>query len=197
MRKMFVFALLALLTSSIQAQSLPIRYGVVGGLNVSTLSSELFTSRVGFHLGGKAEVELSNNLFFEPAAMLSLKGGKVSFLGLAAATTNLYYLDIPLHVGYRYDLTDDVTLLAAAGPYFGVGLFGKTKGEGTSESSRSAFGDEGAKRFDFGVGLRGGVEFKSQYQLYVGYGWGLLNMYGETGLSAKNRNLSITLAYLL
>ena len=71
-------------------------------------------------------------------------------------------------------------------PYFGVGLFGKTDGE-------DMFGDEGFKRFDFGLGLRAGLEFNNKIPVSIGYDFGVLDVFDE--VSAKTRNLTISIGY--
>lgn len=59
--------------------------------------------------------------------------------------------------------------------------------------SASAFGDNALKRFDFGLGLKAGIEFCQKYQLSIGYDWGLTDNI-ENG-SNKNRNLMLSLGY--
>ena len=38
-----------------------------------------------------------------------------------------YYLNIPIHIGYKFPVGRNVSLFINAGPYFNIGLFGKAK----------------------------------------------------------------------
>ena len=86
-----------------------------------------------------------------------------------------------------------------------VGLFGKAKlkvdGDiadiaelGGNSMSEDIFGDDGLKRFDFGLGLKAGVEFRKKYQVAISYDFGLVEVIKEVGM--KNRNLMISLGYM-
>jgi hypothetical protein len=55
------------------------------------------------------------------------------------------------------------------------------------------FGDEGFKRFDFGLGLRAGLEFNNKIPVSTGYDFGVLDVFDE--VSAKTRNLTISVGY--
>ena len=83
------------------------------------------------------------------------------------------------------------------GPYFGVGLFGEDKvTEGDVKSKPDSFSSDGLKRFDFGVGLRGGITMFDHYQIYVGYDWGLINVAQIDGSKLNNRNFYVGAAYM-
>lgn len=40
-------------------------------------------------------------------------------------SANLHYLNIPIHIGYMMPVSKKISLFMNAGPYWGVGLFGK------------------------------------------------------------------------
>lgn len=104
--------------------------------------------------------------------------------------------------------------LASVGPYLAVGLFGKAKlsignaigdwadiegmesvgGLEGKSVSEDIFGDDGFKRFDFGLGLKAGVEFNKKYQVALSYDFGLIDVQKDLGM--KNRNLMISLGYM-
>ena len=60
------------------------------------------------------------------------------------------------------------------------------------DNSTNVFGDDAMKRFDFGLGLKAGVEFSQKYQISIGYDWGLVENIKDSG--NKNRNLMISLS---
>lgn len=143
--------------------------------------------------------------YMDFAALLTLKGAKIDGGALASMTFNPYYLEVPVRVGYKYAVNDDFALFGSAGPYVAVGLFGKMKAkvdgsiadiaglDGNSESA-DIFGDDGMKRFDFGLGLKAGVEFSKKYQVAISYDFGLVEVAKDLGM--KNRNLMISLGYM-
>ena len=113
-------------------------------------------------------------------------------------TVRPYYLEIPLHFGYRYEIGEgNMKIFGSFGPYFAIGLFGKAESDDGMESFESdVFGSDGMKRFDFGLGLRGGVELFDHYQVFLGYDWGLVDASNVTGIKIHNRNFYIGAAYL-
>ena len=172
-------AILAIGLGSINAQD-NLRWGVTAGMNVSSLNVTGLDSRVGFHAGVKVEA----------GSMASFK-------------INPYYLEIPVHIGYKYAVNDNFSLFANAGPYIAIGLFGKAKitadgslvdGGSKVSESENVFGDDGFKRFDLGLGLKAGIEISKKYQFSIGYDFGFIE--AEELMGCKNRNLMISLGLM-
>ncbi|WP_195655836.1 porin family protein [Bacteroides sp. 1001136B_160425_E2] len=208
MKKVLLFfALVAISVVSINAQD-NLKWGVMAGMNVSKYTITGFDSRIGFHAGVKAELGLSqeaSGAYMDFAALLTLKGAKIDAGSLASFKMNPYYLEVPVHVGYKYAVNDDFALFGSVGPYIAVGLFGKAKAKvdgniadlgefGGNSASENIFGDDGLKRFDFGLGLKAGVEFSKKYQVAISYDFGLVEVAKDLGM--KNRNLMISLGYM-
>ncbi|WP_455973018.1 porin family protein [Bacteroides congonensis] len=208
MKKILLFfALVAMSVVSINAQD-NLKWGVMAGMNVSKYTITGFDSRIGFHAGIKAELGLSqeaSGAYMDFAALLTLKGAKIDAGSLASFKMNPYYLEVPIHIGYKYAVNDDFALFGSAGPYIAVGLFGKAKAKvdgdlvdlgefGGNSASEDIFGDDGFKRFDFGLGLKAGVEFSKKYQVAISYDFGLVEVAKDLGM--KNRNLMISLGYM-
>lgn len=208
MKKVLLFfALVAISVVSINAQD-NLKWGVMAGMNVSKYTITGFDSRIGFHAGVKAELGLSqeaSGAYMDFAALLTLKGAKIDGGSIASIKFNPYYLEVPVHVGYKYAVNDDFALFGNVGPYIAVGLFGKAKAKvdgniadlgelGTNSASEDIFGDDGLKRFDFGLGLKAGVEFSKKYQLAISYDFGLIEVAKDLGM--KNRNLMLSLGYM-
>ena len=208
MKKILVlFVLTAIAMVSVNAQD-NLKWGVMAGMNVSKYTFTGFDNRVGFHAGVKAELGLSqeaSGAYMDFAALLTLKGAKIDGGSLASIKFNPYYLEVPVRVGYKYAVNDDFSLFGSVGPYMAVGLFGKAKLKvdvdiadiaelGGNSMSEDIFGDDGLKRFDFGLGLKAGVEFSKKYQVAISYDFGLVEVIKEVGM--KNRNLMISLGYM-
>ena len=104
MKKILViFALLAVSFASVNAQE-NLKWGATLGMNSSNFSGDAFSSKVGFHAGVKAEVglpQIAEGVYLDLGALLSLKGAKVN-LGSYDIKYNPCYLEIPVHMGYKY-----------------------------------------------------------------------------------------------
>lgn len=109
-----------------------LKWGAMAGMNSSKFSTDGLDSKVGFHVGIKAEKELpqiAQGVYLDMAALLSLKGAQINGND-ASLKFNPYYLEIPIHMGYKYAINDNFAIFGNFGPYFAVGLFGKMKATG-------------------------------------------------------------------
>ena len=109
-----------------------LKWGAMAGMNSSKFSTDGLDSKVGFHVGIKAEKDLpqiAQGVYLDMAALLSLKGTQINGND-ASLKFNPYYLEIPIHMGYKYAINDNFAIFGNFGPYFAVGLFGKMKATG-------------------------------------------------------------------
>jgi hypothetical protein len=208
MKKFILFAALAAGAMATAAAQEPIKFGARAGLNVDNMSD--LDSKVGFHLGGVADIPLATYaptlpewFYFQPGLYLSTKGGKKekSSSGVTATSTiSLYYVELPLLASVKFTLTDDIKVRAHFGPSIGVALSGKSKfkatGGGQTESEEDDIFGEGSKagRFRFGLDFGAGVEYK---QLYFGLGYdlGLTNIDSEGDDASKVSTFGISVGY--
>lgn len=206
-----IILLFLLLASSIiytNAQE-PVRFGIVGGGNVSTISSEGGKSKLGYHAGLKTEISLTDHFFIDGALLFTSKGFKVDYLNwegfaeefegdltLKGSLVN-NYLELPVHAGAKIKIGDTNSFFISGGPYAAYSLHGKAtiKGSKHKISENIYKSGEGFRRFDFGVGLKAGFEFQKHVQLFASYNWGLTNIAKDTK-NFKNRNFSISCAYM-
>ena len=114
MKKILViFALLAVSFASVNAQE-NLKWGATLGMNSSNFSGDAFSSKVGFHAGVKAEVglpQIAEGVYLDLGALLSLKGAKVN-LGSYDIKYNPCYLEIPVHMGYKYAVNENFAVSA-------------------------------------------------------------------------------------
>lgn len=187
--KKFALLLLAMVLAtsmSMNAQK-KLQWEAVIGMNVAKIDVSGTSSRIGIHVGARLNLQLpsvdQSGFFANAAALLSLKGYEAG-----GHKVNPTYLEIPIHAGYLYRVSDDVAIFGDAGPYLAFGLMGKSNGVGV-------FSDTGLgwNNFDMGLGFRAGLEFKRHFTLSVGYDFGLVNVKDNT--SMKNRNFMMTLGY--
>lgn len=94
MKKILVlFALLMTGVMGIHAQE-GLKWGAMAGMNSSKFSTDGFDSKVGFHVGIKAEKDLpqiAQGVYLDMAALLSLKGTQINGND-ASLKFNPYYL---------------------------------------------------------------------------------------------------------
>ena len=175
---------------------------IVAGINLSDMSK--YDSKIGFHVGARAEIMLPsvcNGFYVNGAALISLKGAEKDYGNILDANIDSYYLDLPIHAGYKYIVGDDLAFFGEFGPYFGFGLFGKSKVTSGNESVKvDTFSDEGgAKRFDFGLGFRLGTEINKHFTASIGYDFGLVDVVADDEYndvpSVKNSNLYVSFGY--
>lgn len=217
MRKSMMVVLLGMMCVGSQAQENieggKLRLGSTVGMNVSRATGQ--DNKLGYQLGVRGEWDFRSpdkGLFLDFGVLLSEKGYKSKEFYYPAAysdpslagtaqkwTLHPTYLEVPLHVGYRFSVGRNVNLFGSFGPYFGVGLFGKSKVnttlngvETTMTVAQNVF--HHLHRFDAGLGLRAGAEFAHCYQVAIGYDWGLTHL--SSASKDKNRNFSLSFGYM-
>lgn len=189
-----IFAALAALTASAQQ----LRWGVTAGANISTVSGE--SPALGFNAGVRGELGLASvakGLYVDGGVLFTQKGYHspwltsfmTDILGVIIGkpihqewSTRTYHIDVPLHVGYRFNISDNFNLYVSAGPYMSYGLAGKFKvrtvedGGKETRTSVNVFKEKIENRFDWGLGGDIGIEVARHYRVGIGYDFGLSNL---------------------
>lgn len=177
---------------------------LLGGMTVTNLNTNDLpwgglSPKAGFTLGVRGEYLLPEcrGVFVNAGLEYVMKGGRdriETMIGdMAGIGTNFVaramYASIPVHVGYRYDLLDDLGLYADFGPYFAIGTNGRSrfKYDDFSGDTTAAFfnNDDGqlfydVQRWDFGLGFRVGAEYAKHYNFIFGCDWGITDMLTQT-----------------
>ena len=207
MKKLIVAVLIGVMAIPSMAQEW--RVGATAGVNVNATTGVHYRGQTGFNVGVKAELglpQVTNGLFMDLGGSLSSHGWKRGYYDNSAATllewkATPYYLNIPVHVGYKFRCCDNLKLFASVGPYANIGLFGKeamiaTLGEASTKTTvlNNVFADKAQERFDWGLGFRVGAELYDHWQLSVGYDWGMESIF--KGKDVRNRTLSISCSYV-
>lgn len=207
-------AILVCITSMAQDDNVnrKINFEALVGMNVSKMGS--YDSKLGFHLGVKGEMALpsiAKGVYVNAGALISQKGTKFNIGDLGSSNTTAYYLEVPVHIGWKYPLNNDLAVYGELGPYFAYGLGGKHK------IKEPELGDNGDivlndksyntfdlfKRFDMGLGFRIGAEIKSKYTISIGYDFGFIDSWKgddtDDGIDltsdCKLKNFYISLGY--
>ena len=209
MKKILSLSIVAVMTTSmLSAQEL--RMGITGAMNVSRYAVESAgvsvdtDSRIGFKAGFRVELDapfITDGFYFDSELLLSSRGAKIKTIVNEAdvsLTSRPYYLEMPIHIGYRMPISQNLSVYGSFGPYIAVGLFGTERYTvGGVSSKPDTFSDENLKRFDFGLGLRAGVAMFDHYRIYLGYDWGLINIAQQSAEDKiNNRNFYVGMAYM-
>lgn len=183
------------------------KFGIQGGINLSKMLfedddgtySDDFQSNMGFNAGVTLGFGLSNLIEIEAGAIVESRGFKIEEEGVEAKL-NLLYADIPVLVKVGPTL-GPVKIFAAAGPYFGIGLNGKSvsKYEGEEESQDIEWGsneEDDLKGMDFGAKFGIGAEaMKFSFGAYYTLGMANLSTVTDYGEKIQNRGISLCIGY--
>ena len=95
MKKIILSALAVFVFGFTNAQE--VKFGLKGGLNVANITGDIEdnSSKVGFHVGGFAEIKVSEKFSVQPELLFSTQGTKFDFEG-TNVNFNLSYLNIPI-----------------------------------------------------------------------------------------------------
>lgn len=122
----FLIAFLGMVTLvGAQTASLNIK----GGLNMSNFYGDDLSDKnlkPGFHIGVGADLELVPNVALQTGLFFSTKGAKYSYdvpiVGKVEYNINANYLQLPVHVAYKIDVTPGTKIVFHAGPYIAYGI---------------------------------------------------------------------------
>lgn len=188
-----ILALMALVTVPAKAQ---LRFGVKGGVNISSVhfNSDILNADnvTGFQIGPMIETTIPLvGVGLDAAILYSQKG-----LGVGSEEIKTDYIDVPVNLKWKFGLPI-VKAYLAAGPYIGFRVGGDKIWDVIGEQIE-------AKSFSAGLNFGAGVELWSHLQVGFNYGLGLTDNYSSTALSGissekttgKNRGWAITAAIL-
>lgn len=179
------------------------------GMNISKLQNNLLEdkAKAGAMLGIRADYVLpkAHGTYLTAGIDWTMKGGKGSVFfsdGADAVGASmkyaLHYIEVPVRVGFRYNLSEEIGFYAEIGPYFAVGVGGRHKCSVDADGSDARDYEEqysynAFKNFDYdpvnyperltfqrwdaGIGFRIGAEYNQRYNLLIGADWGLADIY--------------------
>lgn len=173
---------------------------LLGGMTVSNINTndadlDDLGPKAGFQVGFRCEYLLPEcyGVFVNGGLEYSMKGARGRFLTMVDDMNGIgtdrvvrtMYVTLPVHVGYRYDVMDNLGLYADFGPYFGIGTNGKHRlifDNFASDLTAGVFNNDDnpifpeIQRWDFGLGFRLGAEYARHYNFQFGCDWGITNM---------------------
>ena len=187
-KSILVLCLSVFALSFMQAQEL--RFGIKGGVNVSTLGGDSydglvsFDSRTAYHVGVFAEIPLMMKFSIQPELLYSAQGSQ--FGGFFSVDgfddQKLDYLNVPVLVKYNII----AGLSAELGPVFGylISADGESifDDEGLEIDNKEAFND-----LDVGIALGASYSLKS-FMFGLRYNKGISNVNNDEFTTNKNQN---------
>ena len=173
-------------------------FSIRGGLNMSNFYGDELSDKnmkIGFHAGVGADFEFAPNIALQTGLFYTAKGAEYSSKDegdLIDVNTTANYLQLPIHLAYKIDVTPGTKVVLHAGPYLAYGIGGKVKAGPLSVNTFD--GDLGFKPFDAGLGLGVGAEFG---RILVDLGWdmGLTNISRFDSGNVKTQNAYLSLGY--
>lgn len=209
----FLIAFLGM-ASFVGAQSASL--SIKGGLNMSNFYGDNLSKKnmkPGFHIGVGADLEFTPTIALQTGLLFTTKGAKYHYdfplkaVGEIEYNVTANYIQMPIHLAYKLEVTPGTKVVFHAGPYLAYGVGGKSKivsnytqdkEQFIGEQERNTFGKGfGFKPFDSGLGVGIGAEF-GMITVDLGWDMGLVNIarttkVGETTYNHKIKNQS---AYL-
>lgn len=216
MKKLFFTAVIAVFGLTVGNAQMEVSFGVKAGLNVSTIGGDLgiadydnYTdtkSKIGFHVGGLAELMLSEKFALQPELLFSQQGAKSEYRDAGFPednediTTTLSYINLPIMA--KFFPIEGLSI--EAGPQVGFLVSDKTEVEfdGMTEDDNEI----NYKSIDFGLNIGAGYKMENGLMFQLRYNFGLtkiddgyddvdFGVFGST-FSRKNRNFQVSVGYM-
>ncbi|WP_101689794.1 porin family protein [Dysgonomonas massiliensis] len=189
--KLLLAATLIMVGVSLNAQDNQFTFGVKAGVNMSNMNGDVNGNKVrfGYNIGVTLDYAINQDWYILSGLQYTTKGMN----GENKESLHAAYLQLPIHAGYKLEVTPATTLVFHAGPYLAYGINGdlSSKEEGV-KISVSTF--DFLKRFDAGLGLGVGAEF-GKIALDLGWDFGLVNVLDKGEGSIRNGNAYLTVGY--
>ena len=164
------------------------------GMSIANLRNINTDSKVGYSIGWLGEYMLPGaaGTYVNFGADLSMQGAK-----LGDDKLRTHYVAVPIHIGYRYNITPKWGVYADFGPNFEFGMGGKWSETDQKFFKKASKGGCGADRFNCALGFRVGGEFNNKLSLTTGFDWGLTSTIDmpKPVKDIKTFNSTITLGY--
>ncbi|MDR1810487.1 MAG: PorT family protein [Prevotella sp.] len=169
---------------------LKFRFGIQAGLNMSTLSGDIFGAakqKIGFNAGLTAHYAFTEEWGIGSGLFFTTKGSNYE----DAAPTKLSYLELPVYATYKVATLDAASIVLKAGPYLAYGLSAKN-GDIDMYYKDEIWGTA-AKRIDCGFNIGADVDF-NPITVGITYELGLVNI-DDTSGKIRNLNAFLSVGY--
>lgn len=200
MKRLFV-TLGALLLVVLPAKAQIVNFRVEAGASFNVGKMEIANielnnkTRAGYHFGAYVDIPVYNNFYLGSGLTFAMKGATNTGVNEKNdLNLTLHYLQIPVNVGYKFQLSPSISLALQTGPYFAValGATSSTKGFDGAKKSYNLFKDgvtnlTKPNRFDMGWGLDARAMY-SHYYVFLGADFGFLEVFKDN--DGENKGIS-------
>ena len=164
-----------------------IKFGAKAGVNFATLQPELTDSRTSFHLGGMAEIMLSDVFSIQPELLYSAQGAKDQNDTDNNEIFKVDYIIVPVMA--KYFVLDGLSI--EAGPQLGFLLSAEQEDNGETDDLKDI-----TKSTDIGFAIGASYKFENGLNLGARYYLGSdVNDISEDPEEFKNRVFQISIGY--
>lgn len=138
-----------------------VKFGPKAGMNIASLTEDGAKSLIGFHVGGFAEIMISDKFAVQPEVLYSMQGAKYKVEGVDV-DFNLDYISIPVMA--KYFAAEGFSI--EAGPQISFVTRAEMSGAGeTVDVKDFANSTDFGLNFGLGYSLPMGVMFSGRYNL--------------------------------
>ncbi len=196
MKKLFLIGLVAL-GFTVNSNAQDVDFGAKAGLNFATINgdeTDRTNMKTAFHLGGYAEIMLSDDFSVQPELLYSMQGTKIddSYTELGVSVKEetdikIDYINIPIMA--KYYVSEGLSL--EAGPQFGFLISAEADSDVTvGGQTQSATIDlkDNLKSLDFGFNVGIGYKLDTGINFGARYNLGLSNVNDNDQEGLKNQN---------
>jgi opacity protein-like surface antigen len=180
------------------ANAQEVKFGLKGGINLSTFTGDVgsTSTRVGFQVGGFAEIKVTDKFSVQPELLYSAQGAKekggVDVNGDMQSAEVIYklgYINVPIMA--KYYVADKFSL--EAGPQ--IGFLTSSKAEAKILGfSKEVDMEDAVKSIDFGLNFGAGLDFTENFSAGVRYNLGLSDINNEKDSTNKIHNSVFSLS---
>lgn len=206
MKKLLLLTAVAVFgLSNVNAQE--VKFGAKAGVNFATIGgdAENADAITSFHVGGVAEIIISDKFSVQPELIYSAQGSKNEYSETFGSETVKYedklkldYINLPIMA--KYYVAEGLSL--EAGPQISFLMSAKGESEaslGGETESESVDVKDDFKGIDFGLGLGAGYKLDSGLNFSLRYNLGLSNIADGKDIgdySVQNNVFQISLGYM-
>ncbi|NTS41052.1 PorT family protein [Flavisolibacter sp. BT320] len=188
MKKINAFVVAMLVSFAAMAQDEP-KFGLKGGLNVSTLNGPDADWKTGFHVGGLAHIHWTPSFSLQPEIYYSSQGAKLPYNASDKMVLNLSYINVPFLL--QYNFANGFRLQGGPQVGFLVGVSDKVNDQELNLRKTSDY-----KAVDVSIPLGLSYLGYSGFGVDARYNIGLTNVYKTDPGTAKNGVFQVGVFYL-
>ncbi|MDN5355769.1 MAG: hypothetical protein PWQ43_711 [Rikenellaceae bacterium] len=209
MKKIFIFSFVMIIsfTNVIFAQNISI--GARAGLNLSSVFlkqgsysyNDNLSMLTGFHINPYIEYSFSDKFALEGGLSFQTRGFILNETDMIRKKITPHYLDIPINAKFYFNIGKP-RIYVYAGPYLGIGLYGKEKqyrNDALLSERKLEWGQyipADLNRIDFGINGGVGIDINN-FSIGAQYGYGFLNVstLDNYGFKMHNYVINISIGY--